>query len=226
MAEELDVQLETPIHHIQQTTTGWVLFDISGQQRGAFEQLLITLPTPQACELIAASQCVDDLRDTICSQLGKAHYNPLLSVMLGYTPTPQPRLYYALVNTDKAHAISWLAWEHEKAPERVPKGTGLLIAQMAPQYSNEQWSTPDEVLVRDVVQRVAVLIDEPVPTPIFTDVQRWPYALPFEKADASGLNALTLPYGLAFCGDAFVGGRVHLALEHGVSVAQQLITDL
>jgi len=31
-----------------------------------------------------------------------------------------------------------------------------------------------------------------------------------------------MPLGLAFCGDAFVGGRVHLALEHGVEVARQL----
>jgi predicted NAD/FAD-dependent oxidoreductase len=28
---------------------------------------------------------------------------------------------------------------------------------------------------------------------------------------------------LAFCGDAFVGGRVHLALEHGVEVAGMLL---
>ena len=47
-----------------------------------------------------------------------------------------------------------------------------------------------------------------------------------EKADAQLLNALTLPLGLAFCGDAFVGGRVHLALENGVAVARQLISVL
>ena len=36
------------------------------------------------------------------------------------------------------------------------------------------------------------------------------------------LNAIALPLGLAFCGDAYVGGRVHLALEHGVAVARQI----
>jgi predicted NAD/FAD-dependent oxidoreductase len=226
MAEGLDIRFETPIHHIQQAQTGWSLFDTLGQQRGQFERLLVTLPAPQARELIAVSPGADDLRTAICSQLDKAHYNPLLSVMLGYRPTPQLRPYYALVNTDKAHAISWLAWEHEKAAERVPEGTGLLIAQMAPQYSHEQWHTPGEALVQDVAQRVAALIDEHLPTPSFTDVQHWRYALPSERADAAALNALALPYGLAFCGDAFVGGRVHLALEHGVSVAQQMIASL
>jgi renalase len=32
-----------------------------------------------------------------------------------------------------------------------------------------------------------------------------------------------LPHGLAFCGDGFVGGRVHLALEDGIRVAHQVI---
>ncbi|MGZ3629292.1 MAG: FAD-dependent oxidoreductase, partial [Ktedonobacteraceae bacterium] len=64
---------------------------------------------------------------------------------------------------------------------------------------------------------------EPLDNPYFSDVHRWKYALPSEKADAVQLNALAMPLGLAFCGDAFVGGRVHLALEHGVEVARQLI---
>jgi renalase len=223
MAYELNIQFETAIHHIEQTPTGWNIFDEAGQQRGQHERLLITLPAPLARELIETSQRANDLQNAVSFQLSKARYNPLLSVMLGHRPRPQPRPYYALVNTDKAHAISWLAWEHEKGPERVPEGTGLLIAQMAPQYSHEHWDTPDEALVQDVAQRVVALIDEQLLPPIFTDVQRWRYALPFEKADATALNRLTIPHGLAFCGDAFVGGRVHLALEHGVSVAQSLL---
>ncbi len=155
--------------------------------------------------------------------LDKARYNLLISIMLGYRPMPQIRPYYALVNTDKAHAISWLAWEHEKASERVPEGAGLLIAQMAPQYSQDNWHKPDAEIISDVANRITILLDEPLNKPIFTDIYRWRYALPAEKADAGQLNAITLPVGLAFCGDAFVGGRVHLALEHGVEVAQQLI---
>jgi renalase len=143
--------------------------------------------------------------------------------MLGYRPAPEVRPYYALVNTDKAHAISWLAWEHEKAPERVPEGAGLLIAQMAPQYSQDNWDKPDAELIDDVANRITVLLDEPLNKPFFSDLYHWRYALPAEKADAGQLNALAMPLGIAFCGDAFVGGRVHLALEHGVEVARQLI---
>ena len=98
-----------------------------------------------------------------------------------------------------------------------------MIAQMAPQYSQEQWDTPDEQLVEDAVERVATLLDEQLGQPVFRDVQRWRYALPVEKANGDEVNGAALPNRLAFCGDAFVGGRVHLALEHGMEVAKRMM---
>jgi renalase len=223
MDEGLDIRFETHIAHVQQTHLGWNLYAAPDQLIRSFERLLITIPAPEASTLIQASHFTQDIRTHICSYLDKASYNPLISVALGYQPRPANRPYYALVNTDKQHPISWLAWEHEKSSERVPADAGLLIAQMAPQYSSEHWQTPDADLIPDIAERVMTLIDEELSFPIFTDVQRWPYALPSIKADADALNAITLPSGLAFCGDAFVGGRVHLAIEHGIRVAKQFI---
>ena len=215
----------TPTDHFRSI---WRLFDTSGQVPGDFEHLLITLPASQALELIEGSRGAMHVAptgwfDVVCAGLSKARYNPLLSVMLGYGTGLRSRPYYALVNSDKAHAISWLAWENEKAEERVPQGTGLLIAQMAPQYTQDYWDMPDNEIVEDVGRLVAELIDEDLPVPVFTDVQRWNYALPAEKADGVEVNAASLPLGLAFCGDGFVGGRVHLALEDGIRAAQRII---
>ena len=220
MAEDLDIHLATGIGHLEQTNDGWQLYDTTGNAAGTFERLLITIPAPQAVELIQFSQIATDLQNNIIAHLQKARYNPLLSVMLGYSLTPKTRPYYALVNTDKAHPISWLAWEHEKSPARTPANTGLLIAQMAPQYSRDHWHLSDSEIIDDVARKVTTLVNENLTEPVFTDIQRWPYALPSEKADAAALNALTIPSGLAFSGDAFVGGRVHLALEHGMAVAR------
>jgi renalase len=211
-----------------QTRSIWRLFDTSGQVLQDFERVLITIPASQAVELIEESRSAMNVAptswsDVVCAGLSKARYNPLLSVMLGYGIRPRSRPFYALVNTDKAHAVSWLAWEHEKAVERVPRGAGLLIAQMAPGYTLDHWDRPDNEIVKDVGRLVAELIDEDLPAPVFTDVRRWNYALPAEKADGVEVNALSLPQGLAFCGDGFVGGRVHLALEDGIRAAQQII---
>ncbi len=223
MAEGLDIRLETLVGRVQQTVTGWAIFGADNEALGNFDQLLITVPATQAMSLIEASQFANEQGKAILEQLGKAQYNPLISVMLGYKPTPQTRPYYALVNTDKGHPISWLAWEHEKAPERTPEGMGLLIVQMSPSYSKEHRDTPQTTLFQDVAQLVSTLVDEQLTAPMFTDVQYWRYALPSQKADADALLAMTLPLGLAFCGDAFVGGRAHLALEDGVHVAQRLL---
>ncbi len=195
MAEGLVVRLETPLRHLHQHPTGWSLFDNLDHHIGDFAQVLITIPASQAVALIEASQLANGRGERICALLRQASYNPLISVMLGYQPAPQAHPYYALVNTDKSHAISWLAWEHEKAPERVPTHAGLLIAQMAPQYSREHWQTPNDELISDVANRVATLLHEPLAQPIFTDIYRWSQALPAAKADAHLLNALTLPLG-------------------------------
>jgi len=223
MAHGLDIRLQTHISSMQQSVTGWKLFDQRGEDFAEFERVLIAIPASEAAELVRKSQFQDRHQEAICALLEKAKYNPLISVQWGYRPIPRERPYYALVNTDKAHAISWLAWEHEKTLERVPEGAGMLIAQMAPQYSHNNWHLTDSELISDVAHRITDLLDEPLDKPCFSDVYRWKYALPAEKADAEQLNALTMPLGLAFCGDAFVGGRVHLALEHGVEVARQLI---
>ena len=223
MAQGLDIRQQTHISSLHHSVTGWSLYDRSGQHTGEFDCVLVAIPAGQAVELIEASQLAGAQQENICLLLRQASYNPLISVMLGYQSAPRARPYYALVNTDKAHVISWLAWEHEKAPERVPGHAGLLIAQMAPQYSRDHWDLPAAEIISDVANRVTTLLDEPLNEPVFTDIYDWRYALPVQKADAQQLNAITLPISPAFCGDAFVGGRVHLALEHGIEVARQLI---
>ncbi len=223
MAQGLDIRLQTHIDYLQPGITGWKLFGNPGQYIDEFDCVLITIPASEAAELIKNSQIQDRRQEEICVLLEEARYNPLISVMLGYQSIPEERPYYALINTDKAHAISWLAWEHEKASERVPEGAGMLIAQMAPQYSHDNWHMSDTEVISDVTNRISTLLDEPLIKPFFSDIYRWRYALPAEQADAEQLNTITMPIGLAFCGDAYVGGRVHLALEHGVEVARQLI---
>jgi renalase len=223
MAQGLDIRLQTRIDYLQSDITGWKLFNHRGEDFGAFDRVLITMPACEATELVRKSKIEDRQQEEICALLEKAKYNPLISVTLGYRPRPLERPYYALVNTDKMHAISWLAWEHEKASERVPEGAGMVIAQMEPRYSHDNWLKTDTEIISDVAHRITDLLDEQLDGPCFSDVYRWKYALPTEKADAEQLNALTIPLGLAFCGDAFVGGRVHLALENGVEVARQVI---
>lgn len=224
MAEGLTIKLETHILRLQEQSNGWLLSDEQNQSYPGFDFLLCTLPAIQAQMLFSASQLTNNLQQAITDSLQQSHYHPLISVMLGYRQRPLPRPYYALVNTDKKHAISWLAWEHEKSLDRVPPGAGLLISQMAPLYSQQHMHDNDDAIITDVARQVAALIEEDLPDPIFTDIKCWTYALPATPIDAHKLNSATAPHRLAFCGDSFTGGRIHLALEHGIMVSCQMIT--
>ncbi len=114
MAGGLGIRRRTRIGLLRRTIAGWSLLDGLGHSVGAFERVLIAIPTSHALELIEASLPPEAERESICTQLRRASYRPLISVMLGYQPAPRIRPYYALVNTNKAHALSWPAWEHEK----------------------------------------------------------------------------------------------------------------
>jgi renalase len=228
MAAELSVQRQCRIARLEYGADGWRLWDEAGRAVGTAERLLVTAPAPRAAALIAASR-LSGLPPTwqaeVVARLRQAAYHPLISLTLAW----HRRLlgdwpYYALVNSDKAHPISWLAREDEKAPERAPADCALLIVQMAPRYSREHWEVPASMLVQQVVPLVAELLSVPLTEPLFSDVVRWPYALPVTPLDGSALQDLTRPYGLLCAGDAFVGGRVHLALAQGLEAARRLLS--
>ncbi|WP_052887999.1 NAD(P)/FAD-dependent oxidoreductase [Thermogemmatispora carboxidivorans] len=228
MARELTVYTHCEIARLAYLRPGWRLFSTSGQVVAEVPNVLVTLPAPEAAALMAASELPSELQQTLLAELGKARYRPLLSVALAWPrsalpPTP----YYALVNSDKAHPISWLAREEEKSPERVPPAWTLLIVQLAPDYSRAHWSWDDQALATAATTLVSTLLGQRLPAADFYDVQRWPLALPEPETllEAEALHRVSAPYGLFFSGDAFTGGRVHLALAQGEESAFRLLTS-
>ena len=90
MAQGLDIRLQTHISSMQQSVTGWKLFDQQGENCGEFDHVLITMPASEAAELVKNSKIQDRQQEEICALLEKAKYNPLISVMLGLS-TNSPR---------------------------------------------------------------------------------------------------------------------------------------
>lgn len=175
--------------------------------------ILLTPPAPQTAAIVAQSDLDATVKDSLLAELSQASYRRCISLAMAFT-RPIERPFYALVNTDRAHAIAWLALEHAKAPERCPPGHSLLIAQMGPHWSLEHWDTPPEQLERLIVPLVAALLGEDLGAPRWSDAERWPYALPDHGADFAKLNGTGA--GLFFAGDYTAGlGRVHLAIESG-----------
>ena len=219
LAEGLNVQRAVRITAITQFDGGaggrWQLIDDQRQQIGTADVVLFTPPAPQIIDILTASALPDELRDRLSAELRRASYRRCLSVALAYDRLVA-RPFYALLNTDRQHPISWLALEHAKGSERCPPGHSLLIAQMAPQWSVDQYDTPIEQLAPAVAALVSGVLGEDLDAPLWADLQRWRYALPDTGCDFATLNQQGAQHGLFFAGDFVAGrGRVHLAIERG-----------
>lgn len=186
------------------------------------DAVLLTLPAPQTAAIIAASDAPGDLRDALLDELGKASYRRCLSFALAYDWRIE-RPFYALVNTDRKHALAWLALEHLKTPERCPPGHSLLLPQMSPQWSIDHWDVSAEEAASLAAEQVSALLGEDLRRPLWCDRQGWRYALPDGSADFATLNGIGARAGLFFAGDYTAErGRIHLAIESGWRAAEEI----
>jgi len=222
LARDLDVRTGVRVGRIAQATRSFVLFDTEGNTVGAADAVLLTPPAPQTADLIQGSALPADAQQIMLDQLAQAHYRRCLTLTLGYDAVLQERPWYALVNTDKKHPLSWLAYEHRK-PHRDMNEQHVVIAQMAPQWSVDHWEDDLPALQDQITALLSDLLDEDLHTPRWSDRQGWRYSQPDSGADFDQLNN-ALP-GVFFAGDYTVGqGRVHLAIEQGWKVADRIAT--
>lgn len=224
---EAEIRRSTRVGALHRDGTGWRLADEEGADLGLYDAVLLTPPAPQTADLLAASTLDDDFRDSLVGALSQATYRKQFTVVLAFTePVARPEPY-ALVNADEhgaeggGHAVAWLAVESDK-PGRAPEGGTLLLAQMAPSWTEARYDADREAVIREATREIEGLLGARLPTPAWTDSQRWRYALPDEGADPSPLHAASFS-SLYFAGDALAGrGRVHLALESGLDAADRL----
>lgn len=232
LAAGLSLRLETTVVAIGSTGAGYELIDAEDARIGPFDALLLTAPAPQSAGIIAASDLDANDRDALLAALQPVHYRPCLSLALAYPQRPEPP-WYALVNLDRNHAISWLACEHAK-PGRAPAGHGLMLAQMSPAWSQANWDllakgtyTPGATFpapAAEVHALVCALLDMDLGQPLWVDAHRWRYALADAAYDATLSSGRA---GIFLAGDMEYGqGRVHLAITSGWAAARRISAAL
>ena len=203
----------------------WTVVTDDGQRHEGWNAVLLTAPGPQSAEIVRASELAQ--ADRLADALGQAEYRSQFAVVWGFRgQIERPADVYALVNADAhgatsgGHDVAWLAAESDK-PGRAPEGDSILIAQMSADWTQRHYDAPQSEVVSAATDAVTSLWGT-LPAPLWTDTQRWKYALPNASAD---LDALTeaADLGLFFAGDFTAGkGRVHLALEEGIAAAERI----
>ncbi len=217
------LETETRVDSIGRDGERW---RVESEERGyEFDALVMTPPAPQTAALLSDAEWDDCLREDLVDTLSTVPYRTILSAILHY-PFEIDRPYYALVNTDKGHAISWLSREEEKRGH-VPDGESLLVVQMAPDWSIERYGESTESISEAAAGLAADLLAVPrIESPDWTDCGRFRHALPDDGADNAVLDRAR-DRSLFFAGDWVAGeGRVAAAFENGQAVGRALLQSV
>lgn len=231
LAVALDIRFNTQVGWIVRTPTNtYQIYADTGTLLAEADYVLLTPPPPQIVHLLRESTLPAQQRHDLLAMLEPVSYRPCLSVTLAYARRPELP-WYAAINTDRQHPITWLACEHDK-PARAPQPNGLFTAQMSPEFSRAHWgeavkgtygtdAAPLPAYIATIHTLVEQVVGQELGTPLWANVHRWRYALPeagvsFERLNASGS-------GLFFAGDFTSGrGRVHLAIESGWQAGERI----
>ncbi len=196
---------------------GWIIAGAKGRT-GTFDAVLLSA-TPRAASAILERSAFD-ARDATMAALANGNSRTIIAIALGFEEAGVGPPAYALVNIDRAHDISWLAFEDQK-PGYVPAGHRVVMAHMASHWSLSRLHEPDRALVAEAEPAIRLLSGVVAPVR-WSKVVRWPEALPDTLLDQAAFAAPESA-GLFFAGDAFTGGRVHLALEDGLAAASRVV---
>jgi len=219
------LQRRTRVETIRRDGDRWELDDTDGQSWGPFDILLCNPPAPQTAELLANAEWDAEIRKKMVEAVEAVPYRSVWTAVLGYE-FELDRPYYAVVNTDKEHDVGWISREECK-PGHVPDGESLLIVQANHEWSVEHYDDPPAANVADLAEQTAAVIgDDRLAAPAWTDYQGWRYAQP-EGAVARGPLDSAEEHGLYCVGDWIPGeGRLHAALRNGLDTAERIVYSL
>ena len=203
----------------------WELVDADGETWGPFDVLLLNPPAPQTADLLRDAEWESPLRERLVDAVGDVEYRTVWSAVLHY-PFAIDVPYYAVVNTDKEHAIGWISREECKAGH-VPDGETLLIVQANHEWSVEHYDDDPAANVSALAEHAAdIMDDDRLGDPAWTDHQGWRYAQP-EAGVARGPLDSAQKADLYLLGDWVAGeGRLHAAIANGLDVGEKVVYGL
>jgi hypothetical protein len=224
-ATEAAVHRRTRVEGIARTDGAWTLTDADGEQWGPFDVLLLNPPAPQTAALLETADWTGAAREHLLDAVRGVEYRTIWTAVLGY-PFELDVPYYALVNTDKEHEVGWISREECK-PGHVPDGESVLIVQANHGWSVERYDADPEGNVADLAAHAAAIMDdERLADPAWTDHQGWRYALP-EGGLRRGVRDAAEDAGLYCLGDWVAGeARIHAALRNGLETGERLVYGL
>lgn len=211
LAEGLNIKTNEKVIQVLESENGCKVATESGNIYEA-DALIITIPAPQAIELLEKSKI--QLSKSDFESLGNIKYHPCIAVMATLNkptniPTPGG---YSLQNS----IVSWIADNFQKGISSVFSTT----LHANPAYSLAHFDDDLNLIGKELLKEVSDLI--PSDSVESFQVHRWRYSLAYERHNEAFLAIESTSFPLFFAGDGFGIGSIEGAYISGKSVAESL----
>ncbi len=211
LVADLRVVLETRIVRLDRVDESWQVTDAAGQTHGPFNHVIVSLPSPQAADLL-----VDH---ALAAEARAIPMTPCWAVLAAYDGRIEAAWDGAFV---LGSPLVWVARNSSKPGRDCSKDCWVL-------HASPDWSAAHQDLARDTVKArllsaFASITAAPALNPVHLDAHRWLFS-----ATPLSLDRLALfdgEIGLVVCGDWLAGGRVEGAFRSGVAAAGCILRHL
>jgi renalase len=185
---------------------------------GPYDIVLFGMPSLNIAKILSKSKA--DYSD-ILTGLEQVKYKKIFSLAIAFEGTYDFD-FYALINSDKQHPISWLSVENEKEGHVNEKNATMLIVQMSNKFSEENRENQEgaeELIIKEIKGLLPQLNDSKV---LFSNLKFWGHALPENKICEKTIELMESKR-LYVIGDSIVGkGRVDYAMITGIEIYNKL----
>ncbi|MEO1690484.1 MAG: FAD-dependent oxidoreductase [Cyanobacteria bacterium J06631_6] len=205
LAQELNVQTNTRVVEINYDGH-WLVQTEAQQYEG--EMLLLTMPVPQALDLLDASLIVLPLDFRFA--LENITYNPCIAVLALLEQQSNIPAPGGIALEDGC--LVWLADNHQKGIS--PNGYAVTL-HASPSFSEDYWNSDDAEIAYKLLTAAADYLAAPV---IKYQVHRWRYSQPKTFHTEPYLALSEIP--LVMAGDGFVAPKVEGAVLSGIAAGE------
>lgn len=192
---------------------------------GEYHALIFSTPTPDLLKILMKSKIFDEF--DYPTLLLKNQYKTIYSLSIGFQGLEDLE-FYALINIDRKHRLSWVSIENDKQGHVFDKDTLVIGVQSSHDFSLEMESKKyDE---KQIIEGIKTAIYELLPflkekKICFEILKKWKNALPGNALDSDIIDKLKNK-NIFVLGDGLLGkGRLDFCLKTGMELYENHFTD-